>query len=178
MPFYMGLQTNQGYAIPLACISLLFALPNLRNTLPGQPPLGIVLDFAGYFWNIIFAILNLGLTSYGAISSATKRGQRELQRKKVTDDLAKTKNLWLKTLTTEELVVLFNNTDRHECEGIIRKGKYNGPLIHAVCKVQDIAMLELPLTKVQELRLYGDIEMWKNLGVPREKVEHPPGSTF
>ncbi|CAO3614526.1 unnamed protein product [Cunninghamella blakesleeana] len=39
--------------------ALLFALPNLRNVQPGVPPVGIYLDFAGFFWNMVIVALSL-----------------------------------------------------------------------------------------------------------------------
>jgi hypothetical protein len=43
---------------PLIAIlgTMLFALPAVRNTQPGVPPIGCILDVAGLFWNMV--ILN------------------------------------------------------------------------------------------------------------------------
>ncbi|KAJ2805783.1 hypothetical protein H4R21_001127 [Coemansia helicoidea] len=39
--------------------TMLFALPSLRNVQPGVPPIGIVLDFAGFYWNMALVALSL-----------------------------------------------------------------------------------------------------------------------
>ncbi|KAJ2772116.1 hypothetical protein IWQ56_001521 [Coemansia nantahalensis] len=39
--------------------TMLFALPSLRNIQPGIPPIGIVLDFAGFYWNMALVALSL-----------------------------------------------------------------------------------------------------------------------
>jgi hypothetical protein len=39
--------------------ALLFVLPAIRNSLPGQPPIGTVGDFAIFFWAEIFVVLSL-----------------------------------------------------------------------------------------------------------------------
>lgn len=38
--------------------TLLFALPAIRNSMPESPPLGIVLDYAAYYWAMFVAILS------------------------------------------------------------------------------------------------------------------------
>ncbi|KAJ2762004.1 hypothetical protein IWQ56_001522 [Coemansia nantahalensis] len=43
-------------AVPAA---MLFALPSLRNIQPGVPPIGIVLDIAGFYWNMALVALSL-----------------------------------------------------------------------------------------------------------------------
>ena len=40
IPYYLGKKKADAPGIPLGCVSILFALPNIRNTLPGAPPLG------------------------------------------------------------------------------------------------------------------------------------------
>eukprot|EP00455_Lapot_gusevi_P035902 TRINITY_DN3979_c0_g3_i2.p1 TRINITY_DN3979_c0_g3~~TRINITY_DN3979_c0_g3_i2.p1 ORF type:complete len:116 (-),score=34.88 TRINITY_DN3979_c0_g3_i2:300-605(-) len=44
-----------------ACV--IFALPSLRNSLPHNPPLGILIDFASFFWAEVVAMLALLLIS-------------------------------------------------------------------------------------------------------------------
>lgn len=39
--------------------ALLFVLPAIRNSLPGQPPIGTIGDFAIFFWAEIFVVLSL-----------------------------------------------------------------------------------------------------------------------
>jgi hypothetical protein len=50
--------------IPFWCFALfasvLFALPTLRNGLPGRPRYGVLVDWAAFYWAI--AIVALGLT--------------------------------------------------------------------------------------------------------------------
>ena len=41
-------QPSGTFGIDLA--ALLFAFPLIRTLLPGDPPLGVLADFAGYFW--------------------------------------------------------------------------------------------------------------------------------
>ncbi|CAO3614700.1 unnamed protein product [Cunninghamella blakesleeana] len=48
--------TPQILALPAA---LLFALPNLRNSQPGVPLAGIVLDMAGFYWNMALVAISL-----------------------------------------------------------------------------------------------------------------------
>ncbi len=38
---------------------VLFALPNLRVSLPGSPPLGSLIDWAGYVWAVLIAVSSL-----------------------------------------------------------------------------------------------------------------------
>lgn len=38
--------------------TLLFALPAIRNSMPESPPLGILLDYAAYYWAMFVAILS------------------------------------------------------------------------------------------------------------------------
>jgi uncharacterized membrane protein len=45
--------------------ALLFVLPAIRNSLPGQPPIGTIGDFAVFFWSeiiIVIALVTLILT--------------------------------------------------------------------------------------------------------------------
>jgi xanthosine utilization system XapX-like protein len=35
-------------------VGLLFALPALRNSIPGAPPIGAMIDILGFFWNMAF----------------------------------------------------------------------------------------------------------------------------
>lgn len=42
--------------------TLLFALPSLRAIQPGIPPIGIVLDMAGFFWNMAMVAISLIIT--------------------------------------------------------------------------------------------------------------------
>jgi hypothetical protein len=39
--------------------ALLFALPLLRNYLPGSPPIGAAIDIYVYLWVILFAVVSL-----------------------------------------------------------------------------------------------------------------------
>jgi hypothetical protein len=39
--------------------ALLFVLPAIRNSLPGQPPIGTIGDFSIFFWAEIFVVLSL-----------------------------------------------------------------------------------------------------------------------
>jgi hypothetical protein len=38
--------------------TLLFALPNLRNTQPGIPPIGVYADVTGFFWNMVIIAIS------------------------------------------------------------------------------------------------------------------------
>lgn len=41
---------------------MLFALPNIRSTQPGLPPIGCTADIMGFFWNIfLVAIAGISL---------------------------------------------------------------------------------------------------------------------
>ena len=46
-------------AVVTGAVTVLFALPAVRNTMPGAPPLGAVMDFAVYFWCIIISIMHI-----------------------------------------------------------------------------------------------------------------------
>ena len=46
-------------SIVTGAVTILFALPAVRNTMPGVPPLGAVMDFAVYFWCIIISIMHI-----------------------------------------------------------------------------------------------------------------------
>ena len=37
---------------------MLFALPNVRNTQPGNPPYGCTSDVVGFFWNILLVAVS------------------------------------------------------------------------------------------------------------------------
>ena len=52
--FMVWFGPNKSAELPMIAItvSLLFALPSLRNTLPGVPPLGCTLDVVSFFWAI------------------------------------------------------------------------------------------------------------------------------
>lgn len=39
--------------------ALLFALPALRNTQPGVPPVGALIDVCGFFWNEVFRFFGI-----------------------------------------------------------------------------------------------------------------------
>ena len=40
IPYYLEKKMADAPGTPLGCVGILFALPNIRNTLPGSPPLG------------------------------------------------------------------------------------------------------------------------------------------
>ena len=40
VPYYLEKKKADAPGIPLGCVGILFALPNIRNTMPGAPPLG------------------------------------------------------------------------------------------------------------------------------------------
>ena len=40
IPYYLEKKKADAPGIPLGCVGILFALPNIRNTMPGAPPLG------------------------------------------------------------------------------------------------------------------------------------------
>jgi hypothetical protein len=48
------------------CASLLFALPAIRSTQPGVPPIGCTVDLAGFFWNMFLVMVStcLLMTNY------------------------------------------------------------------------------------------------------------------
>ncbi|KAJ3094801.1 hypothetical protein HDU97_007558 [Phlyctochytrium planicorne] len=42
-------------------IALMFALPNIRNTQPGSPPVGCTADVVSYFWAMVLSAITAGL---------------------------------------------------------------------------------------------------------------------
>jgi hypothetical protein len=54
---YIGTGTKLPPPIVGVCASLLFALPGIRNAMPGGAPIGSVLDFVSYFWALIVAVI-------------------------------------------------------------------------------------------------------------------------
>ncbi len=56
IPIYIGKKVADNQSMPLGAVGILFALPNIRNQLPGAPPVGAIIDFASYFWCLIIAI--------------------------------------------------------------------------------------------------------------------------
>jgi len=56
LPFYLSNKTVDAPGTVMGAVGILFALPNIRNTLPGAPGVGAVIDFAAYFWCLIIAI--------------------------------------------------------------------------------------------------------------------------
>ena len=58
IPLYIGKKTVDNQSMPLGAVGILFALPNIRNQMPGAPPVGALFDFAGYFWCLIIAIIH------------------------------------------------------------------------------------------------------------------------
>jgi Domain of unknown function (DUF4436) len=46
-------------ALVTGAVTVLFALPAVRNSMPGAPPLGAIMDFAVYFWCIIISISHI-----------------------------------------------------------------------------------------------------------------------
>ncbi len=57
-PFFIGKKKVDANGTVTGAVGVLFALPNIRNTMPGVPPLGAVMDFACYFWCLVIAITN------------------------------------------------------------------------------------------------------------------------
>jgi hypothetical protein len=53
---YIGTGTKLPPPIVGVCASLLFALPGIRNAMPGGAPIGSVLDFVSYFWALVIAV--------------------------------------------------------------------------------------------------------------------------
>jgi hypothetical protein len=62
--FYMGIKKVDAAALVTGAVTVLFALPAIRNSLPGAPPIGAVIDFAAYFWCIIICICHVFCVSY------------------------------------------------------------------------------------------------------------------
>lgn len=55
-PYYISKKNVDAPGTVMGAVGILFALPNIRNTLPGAPQVGAVIDFAAYFWCLIIAI--------------------------------------------------------------------------------------------------------------------------
>lgn len=64
------------------CAGFLFALPAIRNSQPGAPPIGCTVDVAGFFWNMSLVMVSTVLLMVNYI----KKKQRET---KVVDGAAK-----------------------------------------------------------------------------------------
>jgi hypothetical protein len=73
--------------------ALLFAFPLMRTLLPGNPPLGILADFAGYFWaEVIVGITLLALIVTWVVRTRRRHEEIDLreppvQREETTSDL-------------------------------------------------------------------------------------------
>jgi len=72
-----------------AAIALVFSLPGIRSSEPGIPPVGIVADVAGFFWN---EILSLGATvvllsaSYGQYSYGGEMRKKHEEEQKAKEE--------------------------------------------------------------------------------------------
>ncbi|KAJ3337013.1 hypothetical protein HDU91_001595, partial [Kappamyces sp. JEL0680] len=55
------------------CAAFLFALPAIRNSQPGAPPIGATVDLAGFFWNLGLVLISVTLM----MTNYVKKNQRE-----------------------------------------------------------------------------------------------------
>jgi hypothetical protein len=55
------------------CASFLFALPAIRNSQPGVPPIGATVDLAGFFWNLALVLISTVVL----ITNYVKKYQRD-----------------------------------------------------------------------------------------------------
>ena len=172
MPFYLGFKKVDGYPIPLLAVTMLFALPGIRNTLPGAPPLGAIIDFAAYFWNIVVAIGNLfGLAILHFFYSHSREAR--VKAKKVLDDEDKKRvNKPLKTLTVNEVILLFRNTGRSHLEEVLRKHSVDGKILSVIRNKSDLDDIELSglLAGNARMKLMIDLDGWATMGVEAEKL--------
>ena len=172
MPFYLGFKKVDGYPIPLLAVTMLFALPGIRNTLPGAPPLGAIIDFAAYFWNIVVAIGNLfGLAILHFFYSHSREAR--VKAKKVLDDEDKKRvNKPLKTLTVNEVILLFRNTGRSHLEEVLRKHCVDGKILSVIRNKSDLDDIELSglLAGNSRMKLMIDLDGWATMGVEAEKL--------
>ena len=78
LPYYLEKKKADAPGIPLGCVGILFALPNIRNTMPGAPPLGVVLDFAAYFWCLTIAAGHFLAVSFYWVGLASNFTSKDL----------------------------------------------------------------------------------------------------
>ncbi len=56
-PYVGHTKRLDNFSLVAVSVSLMFALPSIRNTMPAAPPFGAVIDFASFFWAMLVAIL-------------------------------------------------------------------------------------------------------------------------
>lgn len=164
--FYLGLKPVTTAALALSAISLLFALPNVRNTMPGNPPLGVIIDFFAYFWCLVWAMFCLGYLGHGylqySLSPAVVK-QSLLDKRAVY--LKSYVNVPLTDLSVEEVAALLINTGRGHIADQIRDLGITGSLLTV-----DLEKLGIKhdLSPVDIARYKQDVEQWKTNGVDPE----------
>ena len=58
-PYYVSVKNVDNSGIVMGAVGILFALPNVRNTMPDAPDIGAIIDYAAYFWCLVLAISHL-----------------------------------------------------------------------------------------------------------------------
>ena len=171
LPFYMGLKYVDAYAVPIAAVSTLFAVPAIRNNMPGVPPLGCIIDFASYFFVIVIATFNLLSLGILYMFFSHQRQAREKAKKVIDDDQKRIVNKGLKKLSVEEVAVLFEKTGRSHLVDAVHKSSVDGKVLAAIKNKADLEELDLrPLEGSARIRLMNDIESWASLGVEADKI--------
>jgi hypothetical protein len=167
--YYLGLRGVTTAALAIGAISLLFALPSIRNTMPGSPPVGVALDFFSYFWCLVWASFGLAYLSHGFIRYALSPGnvKHSLAEKKLIH-LKNSTNKALEDLSVEEVAALLTNTGRGHLTQHIRDLGVEGKLM-----TFELEKLGIPhnFTPIEMARYKQDLERWKNEGLDLSLLE-------
>lgn len=63
LAYYYGLKKVDTPGLVTSVAPMLFVLPTIRNQMPGNPPIGMVMDFICYYPTLALCVLNFGVMS-------------------------------------------------------------------------------------------------------------------
>ena len=170
LPYYLRVKKVDGWGFATAPGPLIFAMTAVRNTMPGAPPIGAIIDFTTYFWCLAIIVFNMIFLGVNWNLFALLRPAREKALGDREDEAKALANKKLGKLNTDEVVALFQNTKRPEWEYCLRENKTDGKSLGFVTKWDELKEI-IPncpeLTGQKKFQLIKDITGWQKSGVER-----------
>ena len=177
LPYYLRIKKVDGWGFATAPGPLIFAMTAVRNTMPGAPPIGAIIDFTTYFWCLAIIVFNMIFLGINWNLTALNRPAREKALSDREDEAKALAAKKLGKLNTDEVVAIFQNTKRPEWEQCLRDNKTDGKSLGFVTKIEELNEIipGCPEVKGQKkFQLLKDIADWQKKGVDRVNLVPKP----
>ena len=123
LPYYLRIRKVDSWLFVAVPATLIFALTSVRNTMPGVPPIGAIIDFTTYFWCLAILMFNMLYLGINWCLFALIRPAREEALRERELETRKMYNKPLLRLTMEDVVLWFQHSKRGEWETSLRANK-------------------------------------------------------